>query len=187
MRYFIFVIGLGALVAAAADSGLVVNNAVPKVVHVKGVHLCCGGCLGIADAALSDVDGVSKISSDMNAKVITFSVADQKTADAGIKALAKAGFFGTATLDKKPLKYPASGAKKDQKSNSFVLQGVHLCCTSCVTASQKALENVDGVTLIDIDRNEKTIKLTGSSISIPKAVAALHKAGFGCRVQQPKK
>ncbi len=179
MRYLIFVIGACALVAAAAPSS--------SIVHVKGVHLCCGGCLGIADDALSEVDGVSKISSDLNTKVITFTVADKKAAEAGIKALAKAGFFGTATLDKKPLKYPESGAKKGQKSNTFVLQGVHLCCTSCVTASQKALENLDGVTLIDIDRNEKTIKLTGSSIGIPEAVAALNKAGFYSRISQQKK
>jgi copper chaperone CopZ len=67
------------------------------------------------------------------------------------------------------------------------LTNVHLCCTACVTASQKALEEVKGVTLIDIDRNEKTIKLTGDAIVIPEAVAALNKAGFFCRLPQPKK
>ena len=179
MRYLIFVIGACALVAAAAPRS--------SIVHVKGVHLCCGGCLGIADDALSEVDGVSAASSDLNSKVITFTAADKKSAEAGIKALAKAGFFGTATLDKTPLKFPASGVKKGEKSNSFVLQGIHLCCTSCVAASQKALEDLDGVTLIDIDRNEKTIKLTGNSIGVPEAVAALNKAGFYCRIDQPKK
>lgn len=178
MRYLILVIGVCALIAAAAPR--------TSIVQVKGVHLCCGGCLGIADDALSEVDGVSAASSDLNTKVITFTVADQKSAEAGIQALAKAGFFGTATLDKMPLKYPESGAKQGEKSNSFVLQGIHLCCTSCVTASQKALEDLDGVTLIDIDRNEKTIKLTGSSIGVPEAVAALNKAGFYCQLDQSK-
>ena len=49
------------------------------------------------------------------------------------------------------------------------------------------LEDVKGVTLIDIDRNEKTVKLTGDSIGVPEAVAALNKAGFFCRLPQPKK
>lgn len=179
MRYLIFALGTVTVLASAApDTG---------TVTVKGVHLCCGGCQEIADAALSEVKGVDDISCDLNTKVISYKVADRKTAEAGIQALAKAGFFGTATLDKKPLKFPDSGAKKETKSNSFVLENVHLCCTSCVTASQKALEDLEGVTLIDIDRNEKTIKLTGSSISVPKAVGALNKAGFYCRLKQEKK
>lgn len=154
-------------------------------VTVKGTHLCCGGCQDIADAALSEVDGVSDISCDLNTKVISYEAAGDKAAEAGIKALAKAGFFGTASHDKKPLKYPASGAKKGMKSNSIMLSNVHLCCTACVTASQKALQDVRGVTLIDIDRNEKTIKLTGDSILVPEAIAALNKAGFFCSLPKP--
>jgi len=133
------------------------------------------------------VDGVSKISCDLNTKVISYQADSDKSAAAGIKALAEAGFYGTASHDKKRLKYPVSGAKKGTKSNSIMLSGVHLCCTACVTASQKALEEVKGVTLIDIDRNEKTIKLTGDAIGIPEAIAALNKAGFFCRLPQPKK
>jgi len=156
-------------------------------VTIKGAHLCCGACQDIADAALSDVVGVTKIACDLNTKVISYQADGEKSAAAGIKALAKAGFFGTAAHDKKALKYPASGVKKGTKANSVTLGGVHLCCTACVTASQKALEKVKGVTLIDIDRNEKTIKLTGDSILVPDAVAALNKAGFFCRLPSPKK
>lgn len=179
MRYLVLILGSFALVAAAVPQS--------GTVSVKGVHLCCGGCQSIADAALSEVQGISGISCDLNTKVISFKPDSDKTAEAGIKALAKAGFYGTATHDKKALTFPDSGAKKGAKSNSVVMTGVHLCCTACVTASQKALENVKGVTLIDIDRNEKTIKLTGDAIVIPDAVAALNKAGFYCALQQPQK
>lgn len=174
----LFLASLTLLAAAPAYSG---------TVNVKGPHLCCGSCQTIADAALSEVDGVSAISCDLNTKVISYKADSDKSAAAGIKALAGAGFFGVASHDKKPLKYPVSGAKKGAKANTILLLGVHLCCGACVAASQKALEDVKGVRLIDIDRNEKTVKLTGDSIGVPEAIAALNKAGFFCRLPQPKK
>jgi copper chaperone CopZ len=156
-------------------------------VAVKSTHLCCGGCQAGAEEALSEVEGVASISCDLNTKVISFKADGDKAAGEGIKALAKAGFFGQAAHGDKPLKFPVSGAKKGMKANSFTLAGIHLCCSACVTGSQKALVDVKGVSLIDIDRNEKTIKLTGDSVSVPEAVAALNKAGFYCRLEQPKK
>jgi len=147
-------------------------------VTVKGVHLCCGSCLSAAKDAFDDVRGVSKVSCDLNTKIVKFSAVDEKTAKLGIKALAAEGFFGTAIHDKKKLAFPDAGAKKGQKLDSFVLKGVHLCCGSCVTGSQKSLQKVPGVKVIDIDRKKKTIKLTGSSIDVKAAIAALNKAGF---------
>ena len=68
MRYLIFIVGSFALLASAA----------PKTgtVTVKGVHLCCGGCLGIANEALSEVEGVDGVSCDLNTKVITYKADD---------------------------------------------------------------------------------------------------------------
>lgn len=171
----------------AATAFFAVSEPAADNVSVKGVHLCCGGCSSIAEDALDEVKGVTSVSCDLNTKVISFKADDKKSADAGIKALADAGFFGTATFAKKELKYPGSGAKKGAKQNTVMLKHVHLCCTACVTASQKALEKVKGVTLIDIDRNEETIKLTGDAIVVTDAVAALNKAGFFCSVEQSKK
>lgn len=165
-----------ALVATAPQSG---------AVSVKGVHLCCGGCQSIAQDALADVSGISGVSCDLNTKIVSYKVTDQKAAESGIKALAAAGFFGKATYAKKPLEFPDSGAKKGATANSMTLTNVHLCCTACVTASQKSLENVKGVSLIDIDRNEGTIKLTGDAISIQDAIGALNKAGFYCKLKTP--
>lgn len=147
-------------------------------VTIKGVHLCCGGCLSAAKDAFDDVRGITKISCDLNTKVVKFNATDEKTANQGIKALSAAGFFGTATHEKKKLKFPDAGGKKKQKLDTFVLKGVHLCCGSCVTMSQKSLQKVSGVKVIDIDRKKKTIKLTGSSIEVKAAITALNKAGF---------
>ena len=179
MRFsFIFVclFSLSAVTAVQAET-----------VTIKGTHLCCGGCRDGAEEALSDVDGVAEINCDLNTKVIAFEAASVKAAQAGIAALAKAGFYGQAAFGKQPLKFPASGVKKSTKSNSFVLGGLHLCCKSCVTGSQKALANVKGVSVIDIDRNEKTIKLTGDGIHVLEAIAALNKAGFACQLPKSKR
>ena len=173
----------------AAFTGLFAVFSVPQpdsaTVTIKGTHLCCGGCQSGAEDALTDLKGITDISCDLNTKVISFKSDSEKSAKEAVSALADAGFYGTASRSGKSMTFPDSGAKKSSKSNTLKLTGVHLCCTSCVTASQKALEKVKGVTLIDIDRNEKTIKLTGDSIVATDAVAALNKAGFFCRV--PKK
>lgn len=147
-------------------------------VTVKGVHMCCGGCQGIAEAALTDLTGVDKVVCDLNTKAIEFTAADEKAVAVGLKALAEAGFYGKATHEKKPVALPDSGAKKGVKSNTVLLEGVHLCCTACVTASHKALIEVKGVTVIDVDRNAKSIKLTGDAIDNVEVIDALNKAGF---------
>ncbi len=163
------------------------STAYSATVSVRGTHLCCGGCQAGAEEALSEIEGVSDVSADVNTKVISYKAAGDKAAAAGIEALAAAGFYGTATHGDKKLAYPESGAKKGMKANSLLLTGLHLCCTACVTASQKSLEEVKGVSLIDIDRNEQTIKLTGDAIDVPEAIAALNKAGFFCKLPKKEK
>ena len=164
----------------------------PMLQHPKSFQLRVFIC-AVADVSRGpnlrsdDTDGITDISADLNTKVVSFKAKDQKSAEAGIKALAKAGFFGAATYKGKSLKYPDSGAKDGAKANTVSLKGIHLCCTACVTASQKALQSVKGVTLIDIDRNEETIKLTGDAISVKAAVTALNKSGFYCSYSAPKK
>ena len=178
---------LFASIAVLPLLGLFSVSAPSGKVSVKGVHLCCGGCQSAAKDAFDGLKGVSNISVDLNTKVISFTVDKSDKARSVLKTLAEAGFYGTATMDGKPVKYPDSGAGKGARSNSLTLTGLHLCCTSCVTGSQKALQGVRGVSLIDIDRNEGTIKLTGDAISHEAAVGALHKAGFACSVAKEKK
>ncbi|MDA1229752.1 MAG: hypothetical protein O2856_03170, partial [Planctomycetota bacterium] len=88
MRYLLLVIGGFLLYASnVPDSGQV---------SVKGVHLCCGGCQEIANEALGEVKDLADISCDLNTKVISFKAGSPEAAQAGIDALAKAGFFGEA-------------------------------------------------------------------------------------------
>lgn len=156
----------------------VVTAAPAAEVTVKGVHLCCGACVSTVGKTLKTVKGVSGATCDRNSKIVTFQAADGKAAQAGILALAKAGFHGKATHGKTTIAFPKSGAKKGVKANTVTLNGVHLCCGACVTGARKAFAKLDSVGTIDIDRSAKTITLKGKGISVTDAVAALNKSGF---------
>jgi mercuric ion binding protein len=159
-------------------------------VSVSHVHLCCGSCLSAVDDALSDVAGVSDVAADQNTKTIRFTAADDKAAEAGIKALARHGFFGQAKHGSKKLEFPPSGAKMGEKSNLIELYGVHLCCGACVTGAKKALENVGGLSAIEIDRAGGKITLNGAGMETTKALDALNAGGFYALLkknEEPKK
>jgi copper chaperone CopZ len=147
-------------------------------VAIKDVHLCCGACVRDASAALKDLEGVSDVGLDRNTKSITFKASDEKAATKAIAALADAGFHGAATLDKKELKFPESGAEKGKKVNSLTIEGVHLCCGQCVTLAQEALKGLPGADKVEIDRAGKSVTITGAEIDQAAAIAALNKGGF---------
>ena len=58
------------------------------------------------------------------------------------------------------------------------VEGIHLCCGSCVDAVTDALKAIDGVTSIDVDREAGTVTLNGSDIVHTAALNALNKGGF---------
>ena len=136
--------------SAIADAGQV---------SVKGVHLCCGACQARAEKALEGIPGLTKSAVDRNAKIISFIAADAKALSTGIASLAKSGFYGTATHDTKPVKFPLTGAKKGTRGDAHTLRGVHLCCDACVVGAQKAIETVKGLQAIEIDRKLRTCLL----------------------------
>src|SRR5690606_17639375 len=139
-------------------------------VSVSNLHVCCGACVKALNAALTDVPGVSDAKPNQKGKSLTFTAANDKAADAGVKALAEAGFYGTAKHGDKELAFPASGAATDAKADSVVLTGVHLCCGGCVTAATKAVKAVPNVTDAKGDSKAKTITVTGSAVEVAKAV-----------------
>ena len=155
-------------------------------VTVRGVHLCCGACVSAAQETLSDVKGVSNPAADRNSRTVSFTATDDKAAQNAINALAKAGFHGSATHGKKKISFPASGAKKGEKSNRITLTGIHLCCGACVTGAQKALQVVKGATAIEFDRKLKIARIIGKDIDVTAAVAALNKGGFHGTLKRDK-
>lgn len=174
-------VSLAALILGISGSGLQAAD-----VAVKGVHVCCGSCVTAIDDTLGAVKGVSGAAADQNTKTVSFKAEDEKAAKAGLEALAKAGFHGTATLDKKEIKFPSADVKKGTKSNIVTVTGVHLCCGACVTGVKKALENVKGVAKMDIDREGKSVTATGTDIDTAEFLDALYKGGYHGELKKTK-
>ncbi len=171
------------LLAPVVAVALVATASAGKV-EIKGVHLCCGQCLKGVDTALKDVAGVSAVKSDGKAGTVTFDAADDKAAEAGIKALADGGFHGAAKHGDKELAFPASGAKKGAKANSVTVGRVHLCCPACVKAVDKAVKAVDGVSDVQADRGASSVTVNGTNVSVEAVVKALNDAGFHATVKE---
>jgi len=170
---FSIVAGIVLTLTAASAATVQAGN-----VTVKKVHVCCGACVAAIDKSLKGVTGVTDAKADRKSKTVSFTAENDKAAEAGIKALAKAGFHGAAAHDSKKLNFPASGAKKGDKSNSITLNGVHLCCGGCKSTAKRAFRGLKGVLDVKCDSKAKTVALTGTSIDVVAAVAALNKAGF---------
>lgn len=152
-------------------------------VQVTGVHLCCGACVKGVDKALHGVEGVSGVASDRESRKVRFTAADDKAAAAGIEALAKGGFHGTAKHGDATLAFPASGAKEGAKAGQVKIGNVHLCCAACVRAADEALKKVEGVGNVSADREASSIEVTGENVSVEALVKALNEAGFHATIQ----
>lgn len=166
---------------------LATGNVFAGDVVVKDTHLCCGACVRDVAKALTDVDGVTDAKCDRDAGSISFAATDEKAAKIGLRALAKAGFHGTATHDDKKIGYPKSGLKKGAKGDSLTLNGVHLCCGGCVKAADSAVKEAAKDATVEVDKEARTVKVTGKDLDFNAIVASLNKAGLHGTVKKPKK
>jgi mercuric ion binding protein len=143
-------------------------------VKLSDVHMCCKSCVTGAEKAVAKSKGVT-IAVDKDAGTVTLTGADKATVQGGVDALVAAGYYGKSdSADISPK--DASGAK-DGKVTSLMVNDVHLCCGKCVTAVQKALGKVKGVTGNTAEKNAKTFEVTGDFN--PKEVfAAIQAAGL---------
>ncbi len=172
---------------ASLALSFVAANLQAAEVSTKGVHLCCGACTKAVAKALGKVDGVTDAACDREAGTVTFKAIDAKTATGGLRALARAGFYGKSTIDGKEARFPAPKIKPGTKSDKVALRGVHLCCGGCVKAAEAAVKAVKGVESVTTDSKKRTVTATGTDIDTAAAVAALNKAGFGARTGERKK
>lgn len=151
-------------------------------VEITGVHLCCGQCVRAVGSTLGDVEGVSGAACDRETKTVTFSAANDEAAQAGVNALAEAGFFGTAKHGDEELKFPESGAEEDATANEITVSKMHICCPACINAIGDVVKEVDGVNEASCDRENGTCTVTGSDISVAALVKALNEAGFNATI-----
>ena len=177
----------GLMIAAVVVAFPVTARAVD--VSFSGTHLCCGQCVKIVANTLKKVDGVSDASCDREKKTVTFKAANRKAAIGGVRALRKAGFYGSVKLDGKALK-----RRKGKKAAAALppvplatLRGLHVCCGQCVKAIEKTVKSVDGVKEVAIDKKKRTVTVSGDGIDVKAVIAALHKSGFNARYGKKRK
>ena len=164
---------LAVLLAAASA------NAEVKVT-LSGVHLCCGGCVKGAEAALKDVEGASAECS-REKQAVTVTAADDATAKKALLALRKAGYYGKS--DSKTLAIPTIKKLPEGKVETMTLAGFHNCCGSCARSLKETASGVDGVKEVTVKK--KQLVATGE-FDAAALIKAMNEAGFSVRVPKKK-
>ncbi len=149
-------------------------------VELKGVHLCCPGCVAGVAKVLKGIEGVTG-KCDRENRTVTLTAPDDETAQKALDALAAAGFHGD-TGDKKLAIKDDSGVTEG-KVKSLKLTGAHNCCGACSGILKKTLKTVEGVKGDTVKSKENTFEVTGD-FDAAELVKALNAAGFHVKVKK---
>ncbi len=153
-------LSLALTLVARADSSTVLTD----------VHNCCKKCeTGISEA----VEKVAGATAQTEKGKVTISAKDDATVKLAVASLVSGGYFG---------KGAEAPAVTDAKVKSANVGGVHLCCGKCVTAVEKAVTSVTGVTGHDATKGAKSFKVEGD-FSTKELAAALNKNGFNGEIK----
>ena len=148
-------------------------------VEVRGVHLCCQGCVDAVDAAVKNVAGVAS-RCDIEKKTVALTARDGAAAQKALDAIAAAGFHGST--DNARLAMQAASSIPRGRVKRLKVSGIHNCCDLCCEAIKEAIATVDGVTADTATPGATTFEVTGD---FPAAalVKALNAAGFSAQVR----
>lgn len=178
------------LILACAVALVCGVSAEAATVELKGLHLCCGGCVSAVEGALEGVDGVSNITVDRGAGAAKFDAKDAKVVAAALQSVADEGFFASVMVDGKESNFPNEAVAKGTKSKSAKFSGVHLCCRSCTQSVVRALQKDPVLATIECDQDAGTVVIAskgGEDIDLAAVQAALNKAGFYGKLEAEKK
>jgi copper chaperone CopZ len=164
---------VGVLVLAAAAPA-------ETKVELKGVHLCCPGCVKAIGEMLKDIDGV-KAACDQEGRTVTITAADAKSAQKALDTLAAGGFHGKT--GNKELAIKDDSGVTAGKVKSITLTGVHNCCPACCRAIKATVKKVEGATGDTAKPRERTFEVSGD-FDAAELVKALNAAGFHVKVKK---
>jgi copper chaperone CopZ len=171
---------LSVFLSAAAVLTLAGAASAETKVEVKGVHLCCPGCVTAVGGILKKVEGVEG-KCDAKAGTVTLTAKDDATAQKALDALAAGGFHGD-TGNKDLAVKDDSGAEKG-KVKSLTLTGVHNCCGQCNKGIKEAIKKVGGVESDTAKAKEDTFEVKGD-FDAAELVKALNAAGYHVKVKK---
>jgi len=148
-------------------------------VELKGVHLCCGGCVKAANKAVADSGARS--TANQGVKTVFITADDDAGAQKALDALAAAGFHGKS--DSATIKSPEAKDVPAGKVKKLEVTGAHNCCGACNNAIKAALKKVTGVTGDTAAANSKEFSIEGD-FSAADAIKALYDAGYHVEVKK---
>jgi len=156
------------------------SNRTETKVELKGVHLCCDGCVNGVYDALKGVEGV-KSHCDMENGTVTLTASDDAGAQKALDALAAAGFHGDTGNERLAMK--AQSNVPQGKVKSLKVSGIHNCCWPCCEAIKEAIKTVAGVTGDTAKSEATSFEVTGD-FDAAALVEALNAAGFHAQVKE---
>jgi copper chaperone CopZ len=145
-------------------------------VEVKGPHICCPQCVNVAQGLLAKIDGVSDAVADAKTKTVTFTAKDAAATKAGIDALIKGGFSGTATSDGKEVKVALPAIEKGDKVAAVVVKDVHVCCGACQNAIKGAFKGAK--VSFEGKGPQRTVTIEGGDLYRGSVLETLRSKGF---------
>jgi hypothetical protein len=164
------------LLSACLSPGLI-RAAEGVVVPIERVHLCCDDCVDGVRSAVTAA-GATRILADQDTSRLVIFAPDMAAAQKAVKAMVAAGYYGRS---KNPA-IPTTGATgaKDAKVKTLQIEGVHLCCSSCIEQAAGALVAVPGVT--NVDAASSAIIQVKGDFNEKAALDALLDVGFSGKV-----
>jgi periplasmic mercuric ion binding protein len=167
------------LVTIAMALALAVSTrAADTTVKLSDVHICCKSCVKGATAAVEKVDG-AKADVSEDDSTVTITAPDKATAQKAVDSLVAAGFYGTSSDPS--IKVSADTGAKGTKVKTMTITDLHLCCGKCVTAVNKTVTGVPGVTGDTATKGAKSFDVTGD-FNDKEVMDALQKAGLTGKV-----
>lgn len=149
-------------------------------VELKGVHLCCGGCVDAAADAVASVPGVTFHCKAANG---TVSLTAKGTGELqkALDAIADAGLHGVPDDPRFTMKVekniPAGLVQR------LTVSGIHNCCQPCCDAIKHAISTVAGVHEDSARPGHASFVVAGKFFRIATH-SALNLAGFHAKVHE---
>lgn len=153
-------------------------SAAETKVMLSDVHICCKSCVSDIETHLKEVKGIT-YTVNKEGGTVALVAQDTASAQAGVDALATAGYHGKS--DSKEVMMKDSAAPEGKVAKAEV-SNIHNCCGKCTTAIEKAVKAVPGVKELTLKPKATTFEVTGDFDA--KALAkALNDAGFQATVK----
>lgn len=169
----------GGTAAPAAGGEKAVVPEGETTVTLSNVHICCGDCVdAVAKIGSSDTNPIPvgvTLTADRKTESIIVKAPTGKDAQAALRAIQKAGFYGVS--DNPAVSIPDL-KPDDFTTDTMVIRDPHLCCGGCVKAFSKAVESVDGVESCEAKVGSARVEVKGKGFKTYEVMKALREAGF---------